>query len=252
MPDLTGRSYLVTGASRGIGAAICRRLHGCGARIFGTYRADAGAAAAMERDLDRLTMARVDLADRADTRRFLAEFGDHLPLDGIVNNAGVMVTESFTGFSMRTWDRTFEVNVGAVALICHTLAGRLRPGGGIVNITSTDAAVGSFGNVAYAASKAALVSLSRSLANLLGPDLRVNCVAPGWIDTDLADTDLADGEWAEAAGATPLGRTGAPEEVAAVVAFLLSDEASFVSGASIVVDGGYTGVDQLMRRGYAP
>jgi NAD(P)-dependent dehydrogenase (short-subunit alcohol dehydrogenase family) len=115
--------------------------------------------------------------------------------------------------------------------------------GSIVNIASTDAYVGSFRSIAYSASKAALLSVTRSLANVLGPHgVRVNAVTPGWVDSGILTDTYG------AATLTPLGRNGSPGDIANVVAFLLSSEAAFITGASIVADGGYTGVDYFMNK----
>ena len=237
----------MTGASRGIGAAIAAALHRQGATIVGTYHTATDEASRLQASMDRLTMIAVDLGDRAATRRFLEDVKRSGRLSGIVNNAGLIGFEDYDEFSMDLWDRTLEVNVSAVALICHELRNQIDPGGSIVNIASTDAFIGSFSNIAYSASKAALVSLTKSLANVLGhASIRVNCVAPGWIETDMANE-----EWNEAAAYTPLGRNGTPDDIAQVVCCLLSDSAAFITGSTIVADGGYAGVDHIMKRHYA-
>jgi NAD(P)-dependent dehydrogenase (short-subunit alcohol dehydrogenase family) len=145
--------------------------------------------------------------------------------------------------TLDAWDRTMAVNVTAPLILAQAIGPRISAGGSIVNIASTDAYVGSFQGIAYSASKAALLSLTRSLANVLGPHgVRVNAVTPGWVDSGILNESYA------AAALTPLGRNGSPEDIAKVVAFLLSSEAAFITGASIVADGGYTGVDYFMKK----
>jgi NAD(P)-dependent dehydrogenase (short-subunit alcohol dehydrogenase family) len=134
------------------------------------------------------------------------------------------------------------INLYAPVELSMAVAPLLPSGGGIINITSTDSEDGSYNSLAYAASKAALESATRSLANVFGPrGVRVNAISPGWIATDMAD--LA-GEIA--AGLTPLGRLGTPAEVASCVAWLLGEGSSFVSGASITLDGGLSNVDYVL------
>lgn len=145
--------------------------------------------------------------------------------------------------TLDAWDRTMAVNVTAPLILAQTIGPRLSPGGSIVNIASTDAYIGSFRGIAYSASKAALLSVTRSLANVLGPrGVRVNAVTPGWIDSGILTESY------EAATLTPPGRNGSPKDIAKAVAFLLSSEAAFITGASVVVDGGYTGVDYFMKQ----
>jgi len=246
--SLAGRTYLVTGVSAGIGRAIALTLAESGADVLGTYhRGDAEVERLrddMARKGARLHPYQIDLSDRAQTRRLVAAAGDGPALSGIVNNAAVFTLSVFEDLSVEEWDRTLEVNLTAPLLICHGLGPRLPPGGAIVNIASVDGLTGSYTSLAYAASKAGLINLSRSLANVLGPrGIRAVAVCPGW-----TETGMVGGYQAEAAAATPLGRTAGPAEIARVVAFLLSQEASYVSGAPLIVDGGYTGVDSVLKR----
>ncbi|MBT2512805.1 SDR family oxidoreductase [Arthrobacter sp. ISL-30] len=151
--------------------------------------------------------------------------------------------EQFEGFSFDAWDRTFEVNVTAPLILAHEIGLSMSTGASIVNIGSTDAYIGSFRSIAYSASKAALLSVTRSLANVLGSrGIRVNAVTPGWVDSGILTEPY------EAARLTPLGRNGKPDDIAKTVVFLLSTDASFITGASLVVDGGYTGVDYFMKK----
>lgn len=163
------------------------------------------------------------------------------PLAGLVNNAGALHFEDLWSFDVDSWRETFEVNVTTPVRLARALESNLR-NGAVVNVASTDARIGAYNSIAYAASKAALVSATQSLGNLLArSQIRVNAVSPGWIATDMTVEDEA------AVSLTPLARLGDPAEVAAAVAWLLSPESSFVTGSDLVIDGGYSNVDYVIK-----
>lgn len=236
------RTALVTGGARGIGRAIAERLADSGWKVVATYNTGMDEAKELART-HGVEIRQLDLADRSRTLDFARRIRDEFSFDGLVNNAGILEKVSFEELSLHAWDRTLEVNVTAPLILAQTIGPQMSAGGSVVNIASTDAFIGSFRSIAYSASKAALLSVTRSLANVLGPrGVRINAVTPGWVDSGI----LA--ESYEAANLTPLGRNGSPVDIAKIVAFLLSEDASFINGASIVADGGYTGVDYFMKK----
>lgn len=233
---------LVTGGARGIGRAIAERLAESGWKVVATYNTGLDEAKELART-HGVEIRPLDLADRSGSLDFARQVCDEFALDALVNNAGVLEKQPFGEMTLDAWDRTFQVNVTAPLILAQTIGPHLSRGGSIVNIASTDAYIGSFQGIAYSASKAALLSVTRSLANVLGPrGIRVNAVTPGWVDSGILTEPY------EAASLTPLGRNGSPRDIAKAVAFLLSDNASFITGASLVADGGYTGVDYFMKK----
>jgi 3-oxoacyl-[acyl-carrier protein] reductase len=235
---------LVTGGSRGIGAAIARRLAADGADVALTYVQAADAAAQVVGDID--TAGRRGLALAADStdadavvaavERTVAELGR---LDVLVNNAGIGMYGTVDELTLADVDRTLATHARSAFVAAQAAARHMGPGGRIVNVGSTLAErVPTPGWSAYAMSKSALLGLTKGLARDLGPrQITVNLVQPGPVDTDMnpADGPDADGE----RGFVALGRFGTVDEVASVVAHLASDEGRYVTGASVSVDGGW-------------
>jgi NAD(P)-dependent dehydrogenase (short-subunit alcohol dehydrogenase family) len=237
----TTRTALVTGVARGIGKAIALRLLDDGWGVVGTVRGPAGDL--VEQAAGRpLELIEADLADDADVARLIATLRP-MGLKALVHNAGVLHVEDPAAFSLADWRDTMQVNLTAPVQITRELAPHLAPGASVVAIASTDGLRGSYDTIAYGVSKAALINAVAGLGNLLGPaGIRVNAVSPGWIETDMGAKEVA-----AARDITPLGRVGAPAEVAAAVAWLISDDAAFVTGANVVVDGGYIQADNVLK-----
>jgi NAD(P)-dependent dehydrogenase (short-subunit alcohol dehydrogenase family) len=238
---MTPARALVTGVSVGIGRAIATRLAADGYQLHGTYLTHEREASELAAELPGLVLHRVDLAAGDGVQRLL----DELPegrLDALVNNAGIALEEPLDRFDSETWERTLAINLMAPVALTRALEDQLVDGA-VVNVASTDARVGSYSSAAYAASKAALVSATRSLANLLARSrIRVNSVSPGWIETQM--TTLPE----LAAEVAPMQRIGRPEEVADAVAWLVGPGSTFVTGSDIVVDGGFRNVEPVLRR----
>ena len=241
-----GKTAFVTGGSRGIGRAVVRRLAAEGYAVGINYlqareQAEALAAELREQGCGALAV-QGDVADReavtAAVRQVEAAFG---PVTALVNNAGIAQNDLFQDTPEELWRRMFAVHAdGAFHTIQAVLPHMLHEkAGGIVNISSIWGLRGASCEVAYAASKAAVIGLTRSLAMELAPShIRVNCVAPGVIETDMVK-GLGEETIASLADQTPAGRLGAPEDVAKAVAFLLREDADFITGQVLTVDGGF-------------
>lgn len=243
-----GRVVLVTGGGRGIGRATTEAFHREGARVAFTARDTARGQAAAAALGDALVVP-ADVRRPGDCARAVADtLGRFGRLDVLVNNAGVIYrNRTIDQLTESEWDETFAVNVKGAFLMSRAALDALRAArGAIVNVASYTGLVGFAGAAAYAASKAALVNLTRSLAlDHAGEGLRVNCVCPGSVDTEMIHAAWAafpDREAARRAWEAkhPLGRIATAAEVAAAILFLASDEARFITGVALPVDGGIT------------
>lgn len=237
------KRILVTGASQGIGRAIALQLVGDGYEVHGTFRSHEDQAQKLTKE-HGITFYKVDFADRDQTLQFAKQVSQ-LKLDGLVNNAGIFELESWEDLSYDTWDRIFQVNLTAPLILTHIISASMQSGASIVNICSTDQFKAAFNTLAYGASKAGLDHLTKSLSANLGPKgIRVNGIAPGWINTSMSSKVPA----GVVEDVTPLGRKGTPQDVAQAAAFLLSDKASFITGETLVVDGGLLNIDYTLKK----
>ena len=234
--SLAGKTALVTGGSRGIGAAIARELGDAGATVVIGYRAGAKEAEAVAREVGGRAV-QADVSSPEDAARLVAEAGD---VDVLVNNAGLTRDGLLARLSDDDWRTVLDTNLSAVFYTCRAVARPMmkKRGGAIVNVSSVVALRGNAGQTNYAASKAGLIGFTKSLARELGSrGVRANVVAPGYVESRLTEVipdELKDAMLAN----TPLGRFGISSDIAWAVRFLCSDEASFITGEVLVVDGG--------------
>ena len=236
---LRGRRCLVTGAAAGIGRRIAERLVSEGMRA--TLLDIDPAVEDVARSMAASSIV-VDLADVPETRRVLADDGRHGPYWLVVNNAGVFSKTPLLEMTLEEWDRVHRVNARSMVVVMQELVPAMistGAGGRIVNVASMAAKLGTPGEAAYAASKAAVVALSRIAAMEFGPHgVTVNAVCPGYVLTEMGADTRTEEQIAAWTAKSPLGRLGDPDDVASAVAFLASDDGSYMTGQAINVTGG--------------
>jgi NAD(P)-dependent dehydrogenase (short-subunit alcohol dehydrogenase family) len=230
---MTSRIALISGGGHGIGAAIAARLIADGCRVVvadldPAHRANAKAMGA------RFVAA--DVGDEAQVAQMLAGIAaQEGRLDALVCNAGIMVRKPLADLTLDDWSRVLRTNLTSIFLLVRAAEAMLRAANGaIVTIASTRARMSEPNTESYAASKGGIVALTHALSISLGPDVRVNCISPGWID--VRGETLSAQDHAQ----HPAGRVGVPADIAALASWLLGPESGFVTGAEFVVDGGMT------------
>ena len=226
----------MTGGSRGIGAAIARELARAGADVLLSYRSGKQEAEALAGEIGARAVE-ADVSDQEQAANLVEQAGE---LDVLVNNAGITRDTLIARMTEEDWRLVLETNLGGVFHTCKAAVRGMmrRRRGSIVNVTSVVGLRGNPGQTNYAASKAGIIGFTKSLARELGSrGVRVNAVAPGYVHTRLTDV-LPEEARAAMLQNTPLGRLGDPEDVAAAVRFLCSDDASFITGEVLLVDGG--------------
>ena len=244
MARLTGKVAIVTGASSGIGKAIALRLAQDGADVALNYAGNESGAHAVAKEIEALGRRAMTVQADVSVGRQVEDMVELVAgawggLDLMVNNAGVVRRGGLLEITEEMWDTVLDVNLKGVFLCCQSAARWMMPrgSGAIVNIASMRGVEGGSNSCHYAAAKAGVIALTKTLARELAPNIRVNAVAPGYVDTRI-QAELTEAKRQEIIDGTPLARFGDPADIAAAVAFLASAEAAYVTGQTLVVDGG--------------
>jgi 3-oxoacyl-[acyl-carrier protein] reductase len=233
---LQGKTALVTGGSRGIGRAIALELSRAGAKVAVGYNSGAEEAEGVAKEAGGRAL-QADVSDPEEAKRLVEEAGE---LDILVNNAGLTRDGLLARMPDADWRDVVETNLSSVFYTCRAAVRGMmkRRAGSIVNVSSIVGVHGNWGQTNYGASKAGIIGFTKSLARELGSrNVRANVVAPGYVNTRLTNVLPEDAQQAMLSN-TPLGRLGDPEDVAGAVRFLCSDEAAFITGEVLLVDGG--------------
>lgn len=235
------KTVFITGSSRGIGSAIAKAFHQSGYNVAINYNHSEERAIALSDSLTGSLLLKGDVSKEKDVKEMIEKTVSHFgSIDILVNNAGISVVNLLTDTTLEEWEKLFSINVTGTFLASKYAVKEMikNHSGKIINISSIWGISGASMESCYSASKGAVIAFTKALAKELGPSgITVNCVAPGFIDTDM-NSDVTEEDRAEFCEETPLGRIGTPEEVAKTVLFLASDNASFITGQIIGVDGG--------------
>lgn len=229
-------NVLITGAANGIGKTTAFRLRDAG---YNVYALDKIKIDKSNKEYAGIHLIHANLANKSDIDDTVQAL-KNVELHGIINNAAEILPNPWEKFDFDVWDLTIAVNATALLRIVHGLRNNLVSGSSIINLSTGGHDKAAYSNIPYIASKAAIVSLTKSLAVNLGPKgIRVNAIAPGWVTTDSAKPFIPK----QTKEITPLGRDANPEDVADVIEYLLSPQSKFISGTTIALDGGYSAVE---------
>lgn len=240
------KTAVITGGSRGLGAATVKRLATDGFNVVIIYTEHKEAAEAVEHGVKsagiKTMIVQADVGNEDEVKAMVAkvveEFGS---IDVLVNNAGIVYDVPFTRKTTEQWLRTLDVNLNGVYYCTKHFMPHINKGGSVINIASTNG-IDTFhpDSIDYDVSKAGVIMFTKAMARDLAPNVRINCIAPGWFDTDI-NADLPKDYVQKESEKIAMGRFGRPEEIASVVSFLASEDAKFMTGSVVVVDGGYGG-----------
>ncbi len=259
------KTAIITGVSKNIGRSICKQFVEKGYKVIGTYKSMLNDPVEMnkfKREFPSVDLYQVDFCDSASMDTFIEEM-KKIHFDVLINNVGMFnllngeTRNEFFDFDLTAFQSVINCNLIGTTRLSIELKNNINENGNIIIIASGAYMQGAYASISYNASKAALVNLMESLSDnyYRYKKVRVNCVSPGWIDSEGGSmgADSTSSFMGRVAAVTPMGRNGKPEEVARVVYFLTTDEASFITGANISVDGGYKNhnVNYLEEAGYA-
>jgi 3-oxoacyl-[acyl-carrier protein] reductase len=246
MFDFSGKNVVVTGGSRGIGAATVELFAASGANVSFNYRADKKSADALMKRIQAYNgnhfCARCEVSGSSDVTDFIGQIIErNKHIDVLVNNAGIWEYGAIDTMEESNWRRTMEVNLDSIFFFTRLVVRNMKEKGihgRIINVASTAGQRGEAFHSHYAATKGAIISFTKSLASELGPDgILVNCVAPGWVDTDMSK-DAIEEDPDKILGLIPIGRIPGPEEIAGPIVFLASDYATAITGEILNVNSG--------------
>ncbi len=230
------KNVLITGAANGIGKATAQKARDMGYKVFGLDMARVDDTMPEYADIEWI---RADLSKPEEVANVIRDL-KHTQLFALVNNAAEILGSPWDDFDFDEWNKAIEANLTAPLRLCHGLRKNFVKGGSIINISSQGGRHAAYGSIPYTLTKAAQINLTQSLAANFGlQGVRVNAVLPGWVNTESAMPYIP----SVAAQITPLGRNAEPQEIADAVLYLMSDQARFINGTQLVVDGGYDAID---------
>ena len=240
--DFKGKTVLITGASRGLGRTIARDFAKYGAKVIINYNKSYDKALGLKNEIDKefeeAIIIKTDISNEEEVKAMFDEIKkEGLTLDVVVNNAGISIDNLIDLKSSEEFKTVLNINLLGTFLVSKYAREILNKGSSIINISSDNVIYGYPESIDYDASKAGIISLTKNFAKEYAPDVRVNCILPGWIDTEM-NKDLDEKQIEDINEKTLLERFAKPEEISNVVLFLASDKSSYINGTSIVVNGG--------------